>query len=213
MSQIDTGIRQVLAKPGVYDFFQDLVGAGRLRIRWIQEVLRPFSGARILDIGCGTAELLQYLPMDIEYTGFDMSPAYIDAAQKRYGNRGTFTCEKVNLFEPEDIQTKTPGKGGFDIVLAFGVLHHLNNEEGRQLFSSAREALKPGGRLVTIDPTFVKHQSVLAHFMVSRDRGRNVRFPEGYASLGENIFANISVSIWHNALRMPYDHAVLECLL
>jgi len=202
MSQINSGIRRLLALPAVYDLFQDLVGARALRQRWIRDCLKPFPGARILDIGCGTAEILPLLPEDVSYTGFDMSPAYIEAAKKRYGGRGTFTCETVEAFAPGD---------GFDIAMAFGVLHHLSDEESRKVFASARRALKPGGRMVTMDPTFVPDQSPFAHFLVSRDRGRNVRFPEAYAALAREAFPRIGVSTWHNALRMPYDHAILEC--
>ncbi|MDB5049474.1 MAG: Methyltransferase protein [Fibrobacteres bacterium] len=207
MSQIDTGIRRLLASPAVYDFFQDLVGARRARLRWIRECLKPFAGARILDIGCGTAELLKLLPSDIEYTGFDMSPAYIEAARRRYGDRGRFTCERAGVFEAS--AADGPASGGFDIAMAFGVLHHLDDEEARQVFLGARKALKPGGRMVTFDPAFVPDQSVLARFAASRDRGRNVRSPEAYAALGRAAFPEIAVSVWHGALRIPYDHAIL----
>jgi SAM-dependent methyltransferase len=218
MSQINTGIRRLLALPAAYDLFQDLVGARALRLRWIRDCLKPFPGARILDIGCGTAEILPLLPEDVRYTGFDMSPAYIEAAKKRYGGRGTFTCETVVAFAPEvkdgsraSATSAEPDGGKFDIAMAFGVLHHLSDEESRKVFASARQALKPGGRMVTMDPSFVPKQSPFAHFLVSRDRGRNVRFPEAYAALAREAFSHIGVSTWHNALRMPYDHAILEC--
>lgn len=216
MSQINSGIRRLLALPAAYDLFQDLVGARSLRLRWIRDCLKPFPGARILDIGCGTAEILPLLPEDVHYTGFDMSPAYIEAAKKRYGDRGTFTCETVVTFSPESAPEGGMGPTGpiggrFDVAMAFGVLHHLSDDEGRKVFAGARQALKPGGRMVTMDPSFVPDQSPLAHFMVSRDRGRNVRFPEAYAALAREVFSQIGVSTWHNALRMPYDHAILEC--
>jgi SAM-dependent methyltransferase len=49
--------------------------------------------------------------------------------------------------------------GCYDIVMAFGVLHHLDDAEGRELFRGARRALKPGGRFVTLDtPSFRNNQ-------------------------------------------------------
>lgn len=215
MSQIESGVRRLLALPAAYDFFQDLVGARRARLRWIRECLKPFDGARILDIGCGTAELLGLLPSHIDYTGFDRSPAYIEAARRRYGPRGRFVCGDVEAFGEGKMENGKMEDGvrgaSYDIVLAFGVLHHLDDGEVRQVFRRAKQALKPAGRMVTMDPAFVPDQSPLARFVVSRDRGRNVRFPGAYADLAREAFGDIRVSVWHDALRIPYDHAILEC--
>lgn len=222
MSQVTSGLRKPLAIPGVYDFFLNLVGVPAARIRWIQDFLKPFAGARILDIGCGTAELLRYLPESVDYTGFDMSEAYIDSARKRYGHRGHFTCAAVEQFAaahpavPDSGAapgTASPGTAepGFDIAVAFGVLHHLGDADGRQVFRSARKLLKPGGRLVTIDPAFLPDQSYLSRYVAAHDRGQDVRFPEAYAGLGRDCFSRIEVTVLHKALRIPTDHAVLVC--
>ena len=58
MSQVTSGVRRILAVPGIYDLFINLVGAADARVRWAREYLRPFPGARILDIGCGTGVLV-----------------------------------------------------------------------------------------------------------------------------------------------------------
>jgi hypothetical protein len=73
MSRIDSGIRRRLAVPAAYNLFQNLVGADGARRRRIRECLKPFPGARIPDIGRGTAEPLDLLPLDVDYAGF--SPA------------------------------------------------------------------------------------------------------------------------------------------
>ena len=46
------------------------------------EALRPFPGARLLDAGCGTGSLLDNLPPDVHYVGFDVNPAYLEAAER-----------------------------------------------------------------------------------------------------------------------------------
>ncbi|HKP98395.1 MAG TPA: class I SAM-dependent methyltransferase [Fibrobacteria bacterium] len=212
MSQVTHGLRKVLAVPGLYDFFLKLAGVPAARIRWIEEFLRPFPGARVLDIGCGTAELLRHLPRDLDYTGFDMSEPYLRAARRRHGDRGRFIRSKVRDF-PARTASAGSGEdaGAFDIAVAFGVLHHLGDEEGRQVFRSARALLKPEGRLVTIDPAFLPGQSCLARCVASLDRGQNVRTPEAYAGLGGGCFSRIEVTVLRNALRIPTDHAVLVC--
>lgn len=216
MSQVSTGIRRVLEVPAVYDMFLQAVGVTDARKLWIRDYLKPFPGARIFDIGCGTAELLHHLPDDIEYTGFDMSAAYIAAARKSHGARGRFVCSKVSAFEAadrSDAQGNTDGSdsAGYDIAMAFGVLHHLDDAEARQLFQSARRILKPGGRLVTLDPAFVPGQSFLSRLVVSHDRGQNVRTPEAYMELGRGSFPEIVSSVLPKVLRIPADSAVLVC--
>jgi SAM-dependent methyltransferase len=205
MSQDDSGLRRLLAGPALYNLFQILLGARAARLRWVRECLRPQPGARILDIGCGTAELLALLPADVDYTGFDMSAAYIEAARRRYGGRGRFTCQTVEAF------TSAGETSGYDLAIAFGVLHHLDDGECRKLFQDARSALKPSGRLVTFDGAFLPGQSPVARYLAARDRGRNVRVPEAYAALAGGIFSNVGLHVWRNALRIPYDHAILEC--
>src|SRR3954468_18558984 len=142
MAQITSGIRAVLSRPVVYDTLQDIMGAQRLRRELVDEFVRPWPGCRVLDIGCGTAEILQFLPASTEYWGYDISKAYIEAAQRRFGTRGKFVCKHVAR---EDL-TELPR---FDVVLAMGVLHHLDDDVAADLFALAHQGLAEGGRIVT----------------------------------------------------------------
>jgi ubiquinone/menaquinone biosynthesis C-methylase UbiE len=92
--QITTGIRSILAHPAVYDLFQALMGAERARRELVSQHIRPVKGMRLLDIGCGTARILDYLP-PLNYHGLDLSQQYIDEAMVRYPGRGTFRCAMV----------------------------------------------------------------------------------------------------------------------
>ena len=82
-----------------------------------------------------------YLPQ-VEYLGFDLSSTYIETARKRFP-RAQFICERVSRFSVAEQQK------GFDVVLALGVVHHLDDQEARQLFQVAYDALKTGGKLIT----------------------------------------------------------------
>ena len=187
------------------------VGLTKERKLWIRDFLKPFAGARILDIGCGTAEILRHLPLDVDYSGFDMSRAYIDAARRAHGARGRFVCSTVTASQSGGELTEEAETGGYDIAMAFGVLHHLDDGQARQVFRDARRALKPGGRLVTLDPAYIPNQTFLSRFVVSHDRGRNVRYREAYADLARESFSDIEATVLPRILRIPADNVVLVC--
>ena len=81
MPQTTTGVRSILSAAVFYDLFQRLVGADSLRETVASDYLLVGPHRRILDIGCGTAEILRFLPDDVEYVGFDASPEYIESAR------------------------------------------------------------------------------------------------------------------------------------
>jgi len=200
--QVTTGVRAILNHAAVYDIFQNLMGADRIRRELVLDHIRPTHGMRLLDIGCGTARILDYLP-SLSYYGFDLSREYIDGAVARYAKRGVFRCA---LVEEATLQGEPP----FDLVLAVGVLHHLDDKSTHQLMDLAKFALKDGGRLVTIDPCYDNEQNPIARFLVSQDRGQNVRSGGHYRELALKAFSQVKGVVRHRAL-MPYTHWIMEC--
>jgi cyclopropane fatty-acyl-phospholipid synthase-like methyltransferase len=169
----------------------------------VDTYVRPNPRDRVLDIGCGPGDLLNFLP-DVFYFGFDQDPFYIESAKKRFGNRGTFYCRAVS-------RDAFPGDSNFDIIIAMGILHHLNDEEARQLFELAHHLLKPDGRLITYDGCYTKDQSGLTRFILGIDRGKHVRDESGYKKLAGPGFSNISTCIRGDLLNIPYTIIIMEC--
>lgn len=193
---------KALGVPAVYRVWSRLVD-GKDRGRFAREHVRARAGQRVLDIGCGPADILKHLPR-VHYTGFDANPEYIAAATRDYGDRGRFHCQRVS-------EESLAANAGYDIVLALGVLHHLDDGEAEQLFHLAHTALVPGGRLVTIDGVFVSGQNPIARVIISRDRGQHVRDQPGYLRLAETTFSKITPRVRTDLLNIPYTHLILDC--
>jgi len=201
-----SGIRRVLESAWVYAAFKALVQPRAAQRRFVEDFIPLTANARVLDVGCGTGWLLEYLPDGIQYVGYDLNRKYIRAAEEKYGNRGTFFCADITE------QPAKPGNGeAFDVVLALGLLHHLTDREAKHLCESAYAHLKPGGVFLTFDGTFVPGQSPIAHYLISRDRGRAVRSPEGYLALVEPLFGEVQRQTRTDLLRVPYTHFLMHC--
>jgi len=207
-SHREKGLSSILSKPWAYDLFTNLVGKKRSRVRLVQKYVRPFPGCRILEIGCGTASRLSELPDSIgEYTGFDINPLYIKSAQKRWKDRVNcrFLCQKID--DSAIIET-----AHYDVVLAFGIVHHLSDDEATCLFNVAHRALKLNGALITYDNVYVENQHPFAKWFISRDRGRAVRTVEGYQGLASRHFVDIESDVLHDVLRIPYTGFIMRCI-
>ena len=180
-----------------------LLGADRSRRILVDEYLRPKPGDRILDIGCGTGAILEFIPHGIEYLGIDLNPDYIASATHQFGDRARFRVADVNLLEPN-------AEDRFDVITAWGLLHHLEDREVSRLASTSRRLLKAGGRFITLDNCFTDGQSIVAKTLIQLDRGRNVRTVSQYEALIAEVFDRVVCVIRHDLLRVPYTHVIFE---
>jgi 2-polyprenyl-3-methyl-5-hydroxy-6-metoxy-1,4-benzoquinol methylase len=198
---------EMLAHAKIYESLQELVIPRSGFQSFVDQYVRPFSGCRIVDFGCGPAVILHTLGQEtVEYVGVDYNPDYISRAQEQFQKnpQARFICASVDgEFDLEE--------GRFDIALSVGVLHHLNDAEVGQLLHRAWQALKPGGVLVTVDGSFVRGQNPLAYALLKMDRGRYVRSPEAYEKLLKTYFPRIEAEVTHNRLRIPYTHYLTRC--
>lgn len=202
MAQVTGGIRAILSYPLVYLLFQFLMGGNKPREAFVANFVRPEAGMKILDVGCGPAGILDFLP-EVDYWGFDISDSYISQAKSRYAQRGHFSCKQLQL---DDLV----GLPKFDVVLALGLLHHLDDSVAVDVIRLASAALKNSGRLVTIDPCLDSSQNSLARFLVRNDRGQNVRDRRGYEALASKVFSSPRVEVCHQVW-IPYTHCFMEC--
>lgn len=200
MAEITTGLRGLLRHPLVYETVQSLMGGSGSRKRFADTHIRAEPGDVVVDIGCGPAELLRHLP-DVRYIGFDPNPHYVERAKRVFGARGTFHCK---YFDAADAQTLPP----VDVAVVSAVLHHMDDGQARELFDLLRQAVRPGGRVVSLDNVFIENQNPIARWLISMDRGRHVRGPGGYRELARHAFETVDATIEHKRFP-PYTHFIM----
>ena len=197
--------RRLLDLPIVFRWLYAVVGSREWRI-FAEEYVRARAGDRILDVGCGPADLVAALPARVEYTGIDVNERYVRSAERRFAAHARFLCRPVDPGMVDEL-----GPASFDLVVAHGLLHHLDDAQAAEFFAIARAAVRPGGRVVTADGCYVAGQSPVARYLLSRDRGRHVRTRDAYVALATRSFSDVSSDIRHDTYRVPYTMVFLEC--
>jgi SAM-dependent methyltransferase len=199
------GLWSPLSSPFIYELFHWLIGARRWLRRFTDDVIRPRSGDRVFDIGCGPGALLSCLPPGTTYVGFDRSEPYIERARRIHGERGQFICDDVQNFASHALAPA-------DIAVAIGILHHLDDERAANLLRAMANSLKPEGRLITVDPCHHADQSVIQRFVVNNDRGMHVRPFERYVALARAVFPETKASFQSGHFPFPHSICIMQAV-
>src|ERR1700719_2950447 len=137
-----------------YIYAEDMYGSqilGRLNraprfTKWMADVIRPYVGEKVLEIGAGTGNLRAQLVPRRLYYATDINPLYLMYLENVRRNRpymrvGFTDAEKAESY-PKD-QT-------FDTVICLNVVEHLVDDRGALL--NIRSVLDAGGRAIILVP-------------------------------------------------------------
>jgi ubiquinone/menaquinone biosynthesis C-methylase UbiE len=136
-------------------YTEETPGGFALRVRR-KRVLELFdkAGGRVLDVGCGPAEMVQpLLRLDCEFWGLDPSPRMIEICRTRFGE-----LKNAHFVAGEAGQISFPD-AFFDAVLCMGVIDGLRNFG--EVIQEMMRVLKPGGTIII---TFANRRSPYAQW-------------------------------------------------
>jgi ubiquinone/menaquinone biosynthesis C-methylase UbiE len=202
-----TGREELLGRAPIYRLFLKLIGGDQAR-QWIAENFWSSNGIeKVVDIGCGLGDARRYLPENISYCGLDISENYIRAARKRFSNRDTFILADASSARTYDDERLMMA----DLVLCNGLLHHLSDDDAITILESIKKILRPRGRLVCIEATYLVRQGKLSKWVVSLDRGEYVRSESEWKELVRKVFPSHRTHIVTGLIRIPYTHIIIEC--
>lgn len=185
--------------PVAYKVFQTLISR-RSTLEMIErEIINASDSTRVLDFGCGLGQHSKSFDNQI-YLGIEPIESCIQAANRFYARQNVEfkVGDHKTLAEYQD--------ASFDLVLAMGVIHHMSDNDYEVLVTEANRLLKPGGRLVTLDPILHDNQRRISKWVVSKDRGEWVRGQVDYLMTLKNSFSDVDSKIFSGLLRLPYDH-------
>jgi glycosyltransferase involved in cell wall biosynthesis len=135
-----------LGSDGLSNTLVDLTGAPRFN-RWMADVIRPYLGDRVLEIGAGLGSLTRSFLPRLLYTASDVNPDYLEPLGRFGVGRPNFDACQVDVTEGDDFYDLL---GRYDTVVCLNVLEHVRDDD--RAVRNMRSALAGDGCLVVLVP-------------------------------------------------------------
>lgn len=194
----------LLAVPRLYEIFQAFVGKlGFSRLYLYSKYLPYTPGLKVLDLGCGPGTCTHLFQKE-DYLGIDIDDSYIKYARTKYQDY------QFQLVDFSSSSLSSIPRASFDLIFAYGLFHHLDDETARKFLSNAHTALKLGGRMVCIDGCTFDGQTLLSRRITLADRGKYIRDPQILQSFAVEAGFIANIVLEKSAYSIPYSLMVMS---
>jgi len=114
--------------------------------KWMADVIKPYLGNRVLEIGAGIGNMTMHLVPRSIYWATDVNPEYLDRLEDMRPTRPYLHVRYTNGTNGDSF----PAEQSFDTVVCLNVVEHLSDDVGalRNIYN----ALETGGRAIILVP-------------------------------------------------------------
>jgi glycosyltransferase involved in cell wall biosynthesis len=140
--------------------------------QWIYGKLRPFLGRRVVEIGAGIGNNVEFLCEDLQrqVVVTDARPDYVEYLAEKFGGHGNLCAFHYDASQPVPAELK---QFGADTIVCTNVLEHI--EDDRRALKNMFDLLQPGGRLLLLVPA---HPALFCHIDENLGHYRRYRLDE-----------------------------------
>ena len=148
-------------------------------VRALESEISDFGGLRVLDAGCGEAKNAAHLAArGANVLAFDVSPLAISNGRIAFGSHSRLDLSVA------DVRTEPLEDGVYDVVIAYGLLHCLQNRSeidavvaklqgstaigGYNLLCAFNDRITDLAAHPGFNPTFVPHAAYCDHYAGGR---------------------------------------------
>ncbi|MGQ0504414.1 MAG: class I SAM-dependent methyltransferase [Myxococcaceae bacterium] len=148
---------------------------------WLGRRIRPYLGARVLEVGAGIGTITEQIQQDRELViALEVEQGYVDRLKERFKDAPHV---RPHLSGVELVDWKALRKEHVDSVVLSNVLEHIEDDDAA--VRNFRHVLEPGGKLVLFVPALQQlygtmDESVGHHRRYTQDSLRRVLESNGF---------------------------------
>ena len=202
--------------PGYGRFMQNKQTETSFAPLFLDYLFRVEPGSTLLDVACGAgtmAYLLEVEKVPVRYTGFDITPCYLEMAKKRFPQH-TWVKGDARKLPFEDKQ--------FDITFCVNLLLHLTPSDARKVLAELTRVTKkevylqsrfyPEGKEDTMPSEFIAEDGSQPIFLYNTTAYKELEFDGWEWHLLHTRLKRVDAENWPFKGR-PFDRAVLDRLI